>query len=509
MALSWTVAVRPCPRISANDEGTIRSTELELDPGTYFVRLEGKEDGAIRAVEVASIGPRKETPAAATKPDAKPRTTLSRWELAERVDLAEPIEGRFGKAKDVRFYSFTLDEATVGEVLALGLECAPERKVDLCLLDSQGKQLQCRSATGGVELPDLVLTAGDWGLSITGRAGEETDFTVALTSQGPIQSGNEAEPNDSPVQATGLTAQQEIRGRFAMKEDDFYFLLVTGEPQLWRFDLEGEGIVEIRYHDSAGAQSQRMRPDSGAGTVSLSNLFLMPGRHTVAVRGLTGSYTLSAQPLGPPHPDSELEPNDDASRAEVLAWGQNRFGVLENSGDLDFYRFSVTDDEHLRLSVEPPGDGQLHVWLDYGSTQIASQQISGSQPAVVQGMFPPGDYQVRLGRSKPSRDRYHVRVERLPRFGCTVDLRAHTHTQDRLHGWRESDLGPRITPHPGRARVRRRHGRRLPAARTKGPGHNPTPEQGRGSSPRRARNGHQRLSVVGSASRECSRAGPR
>lgn len=409
-------------RVTGDNRGFLSSSDLELGPGSYFVNLPGKEGGAIRAIEVASTGPRVDAkPDVPAVSDSRPRATTSRWELAERVDLAEPFRGRFGKAKDLHYFAFSLDEPVVADVLTLRLEADTDRKVDLCLLDSQGKNLQCRRATGGVELLDLVLSAGEWGLSALGHTGNESDFTVALSSQGPIPSDSEAEPNDTAVQATGMTAEQEIHGRFAMKDEDFFSLLVTGDPQLWRFDVSGKGIVEIRYHDGAGVQSQLVRPDSGASAVSLSNLFLMPGKHHIAVKGLNGTYTLSAEALGPPHPDSELEPNDDASRAEILALGQNRFGTLESSGETDYYRFSLANDEHLRLSVEPPGDGQLHVWLDYTSKQIATQRTNGSQPAVLQGMFPPGDYQIRLGRSKPSRDRYHVKLERLPRFGCSVD----------------------------------------------------------------------------------------
>lgn len=95
---------------------------------------------------------------------------------------------------------------------------------------------------------------------------------------------------------------------------------MTEEPQLWRFQVIGEGIREVAYHDGSGSQVARIRPDRAQRRVRLENVFLLPGQHFLRVSGNdSGNYTVLARPLGPPGPNAEREPNDDPSRMQRLA----------------------------------------------------------------------------------------------------------------------------------------------------------------------------------------------
>jgi len=424
---------------SLGSESRGPSKELDLAPGTYFVEIASETVDSIRAIVVEPIGPRREaekaetdTPAAAP---SKPQGTTGHkgsWKTPIRVDLGQPATGRFGEAHEYYYFSFDLHEKTTEQVLALRAEVENNRQVNLCLLDAKGEKLQCRRSEGTAELPDLVLTPGTWGVMVEGKAGDPAAFAISLASTGSVEAGIEAEPNDKIAQSTGIPANIQIQGRFAGPDEDFYRLVVTGEAQLWRFEAEGDGIRELRYHDGAGVQSHRTRLKGGGGRASLESLFLMPGQHYVSLKGDNGGpYTLSAHPLGPPDPDGEYEPNDNPAKAEVLRFGQDRTGLLANPDDNDFYRFSLANDEHLRLTLVPPADGSLTARIQYGTSEVGTYKTHSPEPAVLQGLFAPGDYQVRMYAGKTSESKYHLRLEILSRFSCTTDCEpVHTRKLD-------------------------------------------------------------------------------
>ncbi|MCP4250091.1 MAG: hypothetical protein GY778_23870, partial [bacterium] len=203
-------------------------------------------------------------------------------------------------------------------------------------------------------MPGLVLQPGDWGL-VVGRGPEAAEYSVGLTQQGPIQAGVEAEPNDKIEYAAAVPSKNRIKGRFSGQEDDFYRILVTDEPQLWRVQVIGDGVRWLAYHDGAGIQNQQYSVPAGQRRVRLDNLFLLPGIHHIRVSGSDGgTYTLLARAIGPPDPNGEFEPNDDTSRMQPLRFGQTRTGLLEDKADSDNYRFYLGHWDRIRVTIEPP-----------------------------------------------------------------------------------------------------------------------------------------------------------
>ena len=49
-----------------------------------------------------------------------------------------------------------------------------------------------------------------------------------------------------------VPANNRIKGSIRGEEDDYFRFTVADEPQLWRFQVIGEGLGEIAYHDGAG-----------------------------------------------------------------------------------------------------------------------------------------------------------------------------------------------------------------------------------------------------------------
>lgn len=395
-----------------NAEGQWKFTDLGLEATTYFIEVQGNQTNSIRVLEAAAVGQRIEGAEAEEN---------GRWDLANIVDLSSSITGRLGVSGDYDYFRFTLDEAAADQLLELSLQSAPEQAIQLCLLDSQGESLQCRKQAGASILPKLSLTPGDWGVLVS-RGPEGAEYTLQLSGQGPIVPDTEVEPNDAVTGAVSVPPKNRIKGRFDTGGDvDYFRFLVTDEAQLWRFQAIGDGLQRIVYYDGAGKNQQEFRDT--ARRLRLENVFLMPGKHFIALYGEPGTdYTLLARPLGPPDPDGEREPNDVVAQMQRLEMGQRRNGLLTSSEDSDLYRFVLFDWDRIRLTVEPPADGDVYAYFYWDYPDYFARGAGGvGTPLVYEGLMPPGEYVVSLSAQQVSDAEYHVTLERLDRFGCPVD----------------------------------------------------------------------------------------
>ena len=403
----------PLAKAAADGKGKFSLPDLGLDAGTYYVELVGEDAGYIRSLSVFTVGQ------CIAGAEAEPNDTHA---AANRADLAQPVTGRMGVANENDYFLFDLDEAAADQVLTLALTTADGVQIQLCLTDHQGRQVQCRSGKGIVELPGLVLHPGSWGF-VVGRAAQGTEYTVELRVQGAILQGTEAEPNDRIEHASAVPANNRIKGRFSGTDTDFYKIIVTDEPQLWRFQVSGDELFELAYYDGAGIQNQVFRVPAGQKRIRLDNVFLLPGIHHVRVSGRDGgSYTLLARAMGVPDPNGEIEPNDDSTRMQPLQFEQTRTGLLADPADRDNYRFRLGAWDRIRLTLLPPADGALlaHLLWDKSSfKQFNAPEIG--QPVILEGLFPPGEYRLELSARTVSDAEYRISLERLPRFGCASD----------------------------------------------------------------------------------------
>ena len=247
---------------------------------------------------------------------------------------------------------------------------------------------------------------------------------MSFTAGGAPQAGYETEPNDSFELASAVPVTHRVKGRFTGGVDtDFFRFLVTGQPELWRFQVIGTGVQEVAFLDGAGSQTMRVRPGKGQRRVRLENVFLLPGEHSVSVRGQGGSsYTLLAVPLGRPDPNGEHEPNDDDTRLERLRMGQTRTGLLADGDDQDNYRFHLAAWDHIHLTVQPPSGGSIDARLYWsGRPTRSSEGAKTGQSLVLDGLFPPGDYRLALSAGTPSDEPYTLTLERRGRFACAAD----------------------------------------------------------------------------------------
>lgn len=399
---------------SADNHGKLIFPDLAPSAGDWWVELTQKnEDGVIQSIGSERAGQR------VSGEEAEPN---GEWRLANRVDLSQPLSGKVGKTSEWDYFRFTLSEDFTDQVLNLALENATTHKLEFCLHDGNQRQVQCRKGPGNIELPDLLLTPGEWGLSVS-RGITDTAYTIRLSAQGTIDPGIEAEPNDAIAYASSVPANQRINGRFSGNEDDYFRFVITGKPQLWRFQVTGEGIAEVGYLDASGHQSQRVRPQAGQKLIRLDNVYLLPGVHHLLVRGKNGGqYTLLARAVGQPDINTEREPNDDARHMQRLAIGQTRTGLLADVSDSDYYGFFLANWDHIRITLQPPPDGSVLpslYWYTHPMKETAAPELG--KTITLEGVFPPGDYYLALHAWQTSIAEYSLKLERLQRYACAVD----------------------------------------------------------------------------------------
>lgn len=398
--------------------GRLRFSDLAPPVGTWLMEVTTADPGFVHNVASESVGVRVEGE------EAEPNNN---WSTANRVDLGQSLTGRIGGDDGADYFFFSVDEANADQLLTLYTQTEPAAQHQVCLTTESRKTLQCKSGSGQVELPDLLLSPGTWGLYIN-RA-TETTYTVSLDTQGPVEPGQEVEPNDYIESPSAVPGNLRIKGRFVGNETDFYRFLIPGEPQLWRFQVIGDGVHEIRHYDGTGRLNAKIRVQ-GERRIRFDNLFLLPGRHSLSVQGNDGgSYTVLARALGPPDPDGEIEPNDEYNK-QRLKIGQTRRGLLSEKNDHDYYRFFVSDWDHLKLTIQPAADGIIHGNF-YWYTGMIGQIIPGGagEPLVMDGLFPPGDYYLNLHAKQVSDADYSVSLERLPRFTLPADSEPNGHRQ--------------------------------------------------------------------------------
>jgi hypothetical protein len=401
---------------SARSDGRGKFGFKDLGPpiGSWWVELQTAEEGGfVQAIGIEATGQR--VAGAEIEPNDKAK-------LANIVDLTQPLTGRMGKKGETDFFRFSLDEATTDQLLELQLENISGQKIQFCLLNGRMSRVQCRESTRSIVLPDLVLTPGDWGLSVA-RGSDGSEYRITLDSPGPINAATEAEPNDALKFASSVPSKNRIKGSFSGADKDFFRFVIADEPQLWRFQVIGEGVQEVAYLDSAGGQSQRIRPKKGQRRIRLDNVYLLPGVHHLSIKGKDGGkYTLLARPQGQPNPNGEREPNNDTKHMQHLAMGQTRIGLLADEDDKDYYRFFLGNRDRIRLTIQPPPDGSVQPALYWYSSLMKELRAPAvGEPIVLDGLFPPGDYHIALAPRETSEAEYTLSLERLPRFGCAID----------------------------------------------------------------------------------------
>lgn len=111
----------------SNDRGRLVFPDLASEAATYYVALSTQAPGFLHAIAIESVGER------VAGEEAEPN---GKWELANRIDLSQPLTGRIGEDNEWDYFQFDLDDATPDRLLNLRIESEPtDQALELCLLD--------------------------------------------------------------------------------------------------------------------------------------------------------------------------------------------------------------------------------------------------------------------------------------------------------------------------------------------------------------------------------------
>ena len=385
--------------------------DLAPDPAGYDITLSWVDEDPLPYV--MSAAPEPPGPEA----DPEPNDVAAR---ALPIDPARPIaRGRLASRPDYDIWRLSVDDALASRLLDLRLIAPDGPMRQLCISDAADVSLQCKAAIDGVVLSDLLLSAGDYLIRVSGESDPDAPYVLRVDTTSAPAADFESEPNDIPSLADPFDASVVMRGR-AEGESDMYRMTVTGEPQLWQVEARGSGISALEWIDGgAYAMGYGVVADDRA-SATLYDLYLVPGEHRLRIAADGGDYTLTAVPKGPPDPNAEREPNDEQGRANRIEVGDSRTGRLR-SWDTDWYRFSLAATERIAFELDVPDPSAIVMEIETGGqTVVETRGTAVGQDIHYDALLPAGEYVVWLRATQPSDEEYRfslVRGDPLARDG--------------------------------------------------------------------------------------------
>jgi Mg-chelatase subunit ChlD len=188
------------------------------------------------------------------------------------------------------------------------------------------------------------------------------------------------------------------------------FTLNTGEnAQMWRFVILGEGVKKAVFSSATETLADIRKRRKNARRLVTPDLYLDPGPVSVSLHG-TGDFKVIAKPLGPPRPDSELEPNQKLPRR--IAFKKEIVGTLP-AADRDRFSFFLHREADIALNMTVPAGAQYTASIETYGTASKKDVDRMSIPA---GTFskvtrlPAGEHVLEITARKPSPAEYKVSV---------------------------------------------------------------------------------------------------
>lgn len=426
--LSWTLAGSQGARLYQSvvaSAGTSLLPDIGLPPGNYTITLRSTIEPAVPWIISTTLGELR-----AADLEDEPNEDLSFARPIVFDGDTATLTGRLADYPgndDADHFILQVDSAHAQRLTDIRLlwQGGPPRR--LCLHDAAGVQLRCGEGDAGIALEDLVLTAGGYGLRVSGTPAPETPYTLRVDISGEAVDDFEAEPNDDMARASTMApngngfASAGRLAHLAHLDTDYFRIPVTGEPQLWLVELIGDHTPNVELLDAAGTGI--VRATAEAGGARIYDAFLVPGDHIARVTGQPGDYIITASPLGPPDPLFEREPNDAVDRSQPIALLEERAGRLATTTDIDYYRFSLQDTTRVALALELPADARVTLYLTRAANSMI--QIGSVIPGEAlrwSGLLPPGDYVLALRATTPSLESYRLLVTPLDPYQSPEDL---------------------------------------------------------------------------------------
>jgi hypothetical protein len=397
---------------TADGAGLASLRDLRLSPGILELRLSGgpREGPSPYGLTIGpDVGPG----------DREPNDEPGR---AAPLELGIPTPGRLTGPTDVDFYRLHASEEGAASLLDVRLIWRSGATRELCLTTVDRRSLQCRRGEDGIQLKDLFLPDGHLFLSVSGTPDPDDPYVLLIDTTRVPAAGLETEPNDDVDVANALPVDLRIQGSGARDDVDLFAASVSGDPRLWRLDVQGSAIERVEWvrADGYSLGSAEIAPDRTA--ARLFDMYFVPGQTQIfRVRATDGDYSLALTPLGPPDPNGEREPNDGQAFTDTLVVGTPRTGRVATTPDVDEYRFTAAATDHLILHVESPADGDLDLRLTDDAGLNLAHVVPEGVARDLDLLLRAGDYRLVLRSDRPSEGRYAVRLDRGDPFELSQD----------------------------------------------------------------------------------------
>lgn len=350
--------------------------------------------------------------------DAQSNVELENNDVPERataVELNTSYSGMLSSAKDVDYYSFTLDATSaVNVTFATPGQGGKTATHTLAVLSAaNGSRLSTVSVPGNAQLSEtgnLYLSPGTYLVQVAkGSAftSDEYNLTVQVEQNGVMES----EPNNTPETANSVPVNEDIHASIGQEGDVdcFNFTLDTDAVVQPKLTFAPTGSASKTYVltilDDSLRELFKVNIGGKESTKVIAPVALSAGAYTVRIenpRFIRQDYTLCLVSMAVDA--AENEPNDTAALATALAVGQPRTGVLSTDSDVDYYRVTFAEPVTVTLSFAFAQSTSTNTAFvlnveQNGKTQW-SVNIKGDSGGIAQQLqFPAGEYYLRV---KPS-----------------------------------------------------------------------------------------------------------
>lgn len=287
-------------------------------------------------------------------------------ESNDTVDEATPVElntaysGVLSSAKDVDFFTFTL-EGTSAVNVTLGTPGNGGKTathVYTLFNAADGSKLSTVSMAGNAQLTEtgnLYLSSGTYWVQVAkGSAYTDDEYTLTVNVS---QNGTmEAEVNNTLETANAIPVNEDIHASIGQE----------GDIDCFTFTLDGDAVVQPRFTfkptdsssktyvltmlDSSRRELLKVNIGGKESTKVIAPVALTAGTYTVRIenpRFIRQEYTLHLVSMAVDA--AEKEPNDSAALATDLLIGSARTGVLTSDVDVDYYKLTFAEQTTVTL----------------------------------------------------------------------------------------------------------------------------------------------------------------
>jgi hypothetical protein len=228
-------------------------------------------------------------------------------------------------------------------------------------------------------------TLYDWRVITNCSSGSSTPAAAQFTTSAVSSCATAFEPNETQATAAAITSGVANTAAISTSTDVDYYKITTTATSNIVYNLAGPSGVDydLYVYNSSGTQIGASEGTTATESVSLSSQ--AAGTYSIKVIGYNGAnsatcYTITATATTVTGCQSsyDVSTNGTTSGAAAIPFNTNITGLISPSGDVDYYKFTITTGGTITLTLTTlPGDYDVRLRNSAG-TQVAISQNGGT-----------------------------------------------------------------------------------------------------------------------------------